>query len=781
METGRKLDFALAGGLLSLVLVAAAAMLTTDKLVRDSEWVTHTHDVRAGLAFLDAQLREAKSDVRSYVITGDTLYVQRYRASVDSAEAVVASLQRETSDNDLQQERLRALRVLLAERLISFDRTVALRRNSGSRLTTDGTFATQLASQLAAGESLSARIGSSIAAMQNSEAALLSVRTAARQQTKVALLILISAFTIVAACIAWLARRSLRRDLEARSRIERSLRESETKFAGIVAIAADAIITIDAQQNIVLFNDGAEQIFGYERSQVIGKPIDILLPSRLTAAHHGHIAAFARAEETARRMGQRRQVLGRRANGDEFPADASISKLSTSEGLLFTVVLRDVTEQKRLERHEHLLAESGAALVGTIEYDVLLRTIAELPVPALGEWCLLDLNEAPSDVVSIRRTGSVHPDPGKDLVLRTLEARGLDEDSPSRVLDVLRTRKAELLPDVDDSWLEAHGSHEELTAMRTLGVRSLIIVPLITRQQVLGAMTIGVGDPHRRLDSFDLTLAQALADRASLAIANAQLYEAARHASAIRDEVLGVVSHDLRNPLSAASMCARSLVDIPQMDEAERSKVAQSILDAVDWMHRLIEDLLDAASIDAGGLSIRSELQSAVHIVEGAVGMLSARAAAESVTLGAEVDALTPFVEADGERVMQVLSNLIGNALKYTPAGGTVTVGVAPRGGEVLFWVRDTGAGIAAENLEHVFDRFWHLRGTSRSRGTGLGLAIARGIVTAHGGRIWVESTVGVGSTFSFTLPAGTAPQGMRLPGVDERWSTLGRSPASPR
>jgi signal transduction histidine kinase len=222
----------------------------------------------------------------------------------------------------------------------------------------------------------------------------------------------------------------------------------------------------------------------------------------------------------------------------------------------------------------------------------------------------------------------------------------------------------------------------------------------------------------------------------------------------MRDRVLGVVSHDLRNPLSAVSMYAHTLLEHPPVDDGERRVLYRLTLDAVEWMHRMMEDLVDVASIDAGRLAVLLEPQLVAQIVEATLNMMSARAAADEVTLVTDVDPLTPLVSADAARVVQVLTNLVSNAIKFTPAGGRVTIGAAPRGTEVLFSVRDTGAGIAAEHLEHVFDRFWQHRGEGRRRGTGLGLAIARGIVAAHGGRIWAESSAGGGSTFHFTLLA---------------------------
>jgi len=171
----------------------------------------------------------------------------------------------------------------------------------------------------------------------------------------------------------------------------------------------------------------------------------------------------------------------------------------------------------------------------------------------------------------------------------------------------------------------------------------------------------------------------------------------------------------------------------------------------------MMQDLLDAASIDAGRLSVVPEPHQVDQLLEASIHMLSTRAAAESIALETDIDPRSPLVQADASRVLQVFSNLLTNAIKYSARGGTVTIGAAPRDGEVMFWVRDNGSGISPEHLPHIFDRFWHLRGVSRARGTGLGLAIARGIVAAHGGRIWVESEVGVGSAFFFTLPVSTS------------------------
>jgi signal transduction histidine kinase len=174
-------------------------------------------------------------------------------------------------------------------------------------------------------------------------------------------------------------------------------------------------------------------------------------------------------------------------------------------------------------------------------------------------------------------------------------------------------------------------------------------------------------------------------------------------------------------------------------------------------MNRLIQDILDVTRLEGGHLSVERARVPAGQLVLDSVEAQAPLAASASLSLEHDLGPGVSDVWADRERVLQVFENLIGNAVKFTNAGGRITAGAALRDGEVLFWVEDTGAGIAAEEMPHVFDRFWQAQKTRRG-GAGLGLQIVKGIVEAHGGRIWLESKAGVGTTFYFTLPPAEAP-----------------------
>jgi signal transduction histidine kinase len=264
--------------------------------------------------------------------------------------------------------------------------------------------------------------------------------------------------------------------------------------------------------------------------------------------------------------------------------------------------------------------------------------------------------------------------------------------------------------------------------------------------------------PARRahpFDQADVELAKELARRIAYGLDNARLYADAQRATAMRDDVLAVVSHDLRSPLTMIGMAAEQLEQLteqPEKLEPHRvMKNAGAIKRNAQRMERLIDDLLDVGRVDTGQLSIELQRVSASSLVADALSIFEVIAAERSIGLVSP-----PFPDADVRcdrgRVLQILSNLIGNAVKFSPGGGVIRIGGAPGRGVFQFSVSDQGQGLASDQLAHVFERYWQAPET-KHRGSGLGLYIAKGIVDAHGGRIWVDSAQGRGSTFHFTIP----------------------------
>jgi signal transduction histidine kinase len=284
-----------------------------------------------------------------------------------------------------------------------------------------------------------------------------------------------------------------------------------------------------------------------------------------------------------------------------------------------------------------------------------------------------------------------------------------------------------------------------------------LALPLIHADKVVGGMAFEFAfcpATHATDELFTSLLAQATAD----ALQRARSYDeerAARQAAELmshaREQVLGVVAHDLRNPLSLLGMTTQLLAEPDLTPERRQTTLAISTR-AVQRMNRLIGDLLDIVRLESGHLSLNLGSSDVNHLLTETIEAFEARASEQGISLVVTPAPSGTVVQADEERMLQLIDNLVGNALKFTPSGGRVSIAGYVDDGELRIAVADTGPGIAEEQRSRLFDRFWQARGNDR-RGLGLGLAIAKGIAEAHGGRLWVDSTVGEGSTFQFAIP----------------------------
>jgi PAS domain S-box-containing protein len=532
-------------------------------------------------------------------------------------------------------------------------------------------------------------------------------------------------------------------------RANQALRLAEAKSSGIVSISADAIISTDEDQRITLFNEGAEKVFGYSKAEAIGAPLDTLIPERFRAMHHQHVEKFATGREVARKMGDRGTVIfGLRRDGEEFPADAAISKLDVDGERILTVALRDVTEQKRVEWKQTFFAEVGKELASSLEYEDMLTRVVQLVVHELADFSVLYIVEADGE---IRRPRAASRDPSKAWFGELLMGMPTDRRRLHPVWQVIETQRPIVMELTAEMLVSFAQNDEHRQALETIRPRSIIGVPLRVGDKCLGVLFLTSIQP-RVYGPNDLLVADEFGRLAALFLENARLHRAARSAIQARDDVLGIVAHDLRNPLGNILMQAALLRRRGSEPERRSRKPADAIERAANRMNRLIQDLLDITRMEAGELSIeQAPVQAGGAVIEF---VEAQKPLASSTSLELRLDLAQDLGEvfADRDRLLQVLENLVGNAVKFTGPGGRVTVGAAPRGDEVLFWVADTGAGIEAGDVPHLFDRFWQVRKVDK-QGTGLGLPIVKGIIEAHGGRIWVESQVGVGSTFFFTLP----------------------------
>jgi signal transduction histidine kinase len=429
---------------------------------------------------------------------------------------------------------------------------------------------------------------------------------------------------------------------------------------------------------------------------------------------------------------------------------------SAGHPLYLLGISEDITERSVLEKEQRFLAEANVALSASLDYEQTLASVARLAVQHVADWCAVNIMDKSG---RLTRLALATADPAKAAVRAALERTPPSPAHPDLAWSVIEGGRALVVEHVTPEFLESMAQGpEHLKALLATGLTSLMAVPLEMRGQTLGVLVFGSSTPSHVYGQDDLRLAKALADRAAVAIENARLYRASVNATQHRDQVLGVVAHDLRNPLSAILLQAGSLKRRGPEPDRRSQKPGEAIESAVTRMNRLIQDLLDVALMEAGQLTIQPARLSTRELIVEAADLQRPLASSSSLELRVDVDDV-PEIWGDRDRLLQVLENLIGNAIKFTEAGGWIGVGATSRDHEVVFWVSDTGSGIASEDLPRVFDRFWQATRAGR-QGAGLGLPITKGIVEAHGGRIWVESTPGRGTTFSFTIPKA-APERM--------------------
>ena len=412
----------------------------------------------------------------------------------------------------------------------------------------------------------------------------------------------------------------------------------------------------------------------------------------------------------------------------------------------------DVHDQKVADDSLRFLAEASDLLAASLDYETTLRTVADLAVRAIADWCAVDIVD--EEEGGYHRLAVAHVDPAKVALAHDLTERYPPKvDTIARVIATGRTEWMAEIPRalIDES---AHDA-EHARLMHEVGLLSFIVVPLVAHGRVLGALSL-VTSPEsgRRYGDADVRLAEDLARRAAVAIENARLFRAANEANRAKDEFLATLSHELRTPMTAVVGWARMMK--MGLSEDETREAINAIEKSATVQMQLIEDILDMSRIMAGKLSMQPAPVDLRTIAEAALSAVRPTAEVKGIEIVTSFPPQLPPVLGDGNRLQQVVWNLLANAIKFTGRGGSILVRIAHRQDVVTVAVRDTGAGIDPAFLPHVFERF-RQQDSSTTRvhgGIGIGLAIARYLVEMHGGTIIAESEgVGRGATFRVELP----------------------------
>ncbi|MBF5044624.1 PAS domain-containing sensor histidine kinase [Aggregicoccus sp. 17bor-14] len=541
----------------------------------------------------------------------------------------------------------------------------------------------------------------------------------------------------------------MHQDITERKEAEALILRKSAEFEAVFLHLPEPVVMASASRDIVLVNPAACALLGYAPAELVGKPLAFIQHEADGSGGAGQGEADASAP-TERHY--------RHRTGDPILTETTTSVVRTPDGTVLGSVslVRDIREKRRAERMMAFLSEAGNVLAASLDHPQTLSALARLAVPALGDWCIVDLLE---DDGTVRRAEVVVADPAQQPlaaeVVRYAPGRDHLQHPPARALFEARPL---LLPRVDPMQVaELSRGDAHARTMAATGLHSMICVPLVARTQTLGVLTLLLAGTKRSYDEKDLSYAKQLASKAAQAVENARLYQRATEAIAARDEFLGVCSHELKTPITSmklqlqAATAQRGVGSTAATLPPALGKRLEVATRQLRRLEKLIEDMLDVSRIVSGRLTMTLEPLSVRELVADALDQMGEKFAAAGVPLSLQVEA-DARVQGDRLRLTQVIDNLLSNALKYGE-GKPVRVRVHQEGGRSQVAVEDQGPGIAAGDRQRIFKRFERAAATRNIGGLGLGLYISRQIAEAHAGSLEVHSEPGQGARFVLELP----------------------------
>jgi PAS domain S-box-containing protein len=537
-----------------------------------------------------------------------------------------------------------------------------------------------------------------------------------------------------------------------RNRAEEALRAREREYKTLAENIPEVIARLDADGRYLFINPAIQATIGLPPADIIGRTIDEI-------SNAPEVASLWRKRLTS-------AFAAKRPVQFEFtyPTPVGIRNYTTQlvpeldhDGAVVSVisVTNDITARVQAEEHQRFLAEVSTRLVESLDYDSTLLNLAHLMIETIADGCAIDQITTHG---TLQRTCVVTKDPLKTKLVDEMNARfPTSFDSPHGRVIALRTGQPQLFAHVTDETLRALAvSDEHLALLRQIDMQSCMYLPLKARGRTLGVLTLVSHDPARHYDERDLAFSEEVAQRAALVIDNARLYQEAHDASMAKSAFLATMSHELRTPLNAILGYAELMeLGVAGSITEQQSQQLERIRASAWHLLTVIEEILTFSRVEAAREEVRLETVIIRDIVDEACSMIEPAVTRKGLELTVNAPDHEIAVRTDRGKVRQILLNLLSNAVKFTPSG-RITCSAEPFSGGIYLVVQDTGPGIPPEQCERVFEPFWQATqgATRKAGGTGLGLTVSRQLAQLLGGDVALESKVGVGSTFTVTLPA---------------------------
>jgi PAS domain S-box-containing protein len=778
--------------------------------IEAARWVNRTHEVLEQVGTILSLVLDGEAARRGYVLTGDPSFLEQYETIPEKLQASLRRLQELTADDAFQQERLKELKPLIQKKLENLQTSIELRKQPGTALTYQELLTEQ-------GKKMTDQIRRLTGEVQQKEGTLLIERAARSQvsaRTVVSLIALGSLLSLLTVSVSLLI---VNLDMSKRKRAENALRASEERYRTLFRKAAEGILVADTETKKLLYaNPAVCRMLGYTEEELAGLSVRDIHPPEDRARVMSEFEAQVRGKKTTAVALPCLRKDGTRIYVDVTSAVMVIDGMPCNVGFFSDVTerkraeeaLREAEEQFRLlfastplptflwdlETLQYLEVNDAAVFHSGYSRDELLRMrVTDLLLPEAAPRILSQMQVIRTQsrdrghgrhrlkdgrVVDVEADAHALHFRGRRAVLGVIQditerkrAQQALQESEERYRD-LAENAAELIQSasaqgqflyVNRAWRQTLGYSEEEIAR--LSITDIISPRHLTHcQQVLAAIMAGetVNDVETVFvakNGTEIIVEGSVNCRLvdGKAVATSGIFRnvtARREIEKMKNEFVSTVSHELRTPLTSIRGSLGLLAGgLLTADPGKARRMVDIAVTNTDRLVRLINDILDIERIESGRVKMEKRACEATSLMLQAVDAV--RELADKAGVKLEVSPGPGRILADPDRVIQTMTNLLDNAIKFSPQGSTISLNLGRQNGDMLFEVKDRGRGIPADRLTVIFERFQQVDASDRREkgGTGLGLAICRSIVEQHGGRIWVESVLGQGSSFYFTLP----------------------------